>query len=71
MGWASASSMMKNIIDEMQLMFWSDRYKVYKILIKEFQDEDADTLDECLGKDAAYDDAFFVINPEAKDFYNE
>ena len=70
MGWASGSSLMTQIIEafkpfqirlnhSMQVEFW-------KKVIEGFQDEDCDTLDECLDNKvvpSSYKEAYFYLNP--------
>ena len=39
------------------------RKEVYRKLIKAFEDEDCDTLSECLGEDFAYDAVYNELYP--------
>lgn len=59
MGWASGSGLMSEIIDGLKpLLPATERRKVYKVLIECFENNDCDTLMECVEQDGAYEAAF-------------
>lgn len=70
MGWASGSSLMEEIVTALKSEFADDvkaRKRVYKRLIKAFEDHDCDTLDEAIGTDAAYDEVYNKMYPPDRD----
>jgi len=75
MGWGSGSAIMESIIQRLkpkrnkiyQGMFVLDAQDVYEVLIKEFEDADCDTLNECLGVDAIFDEVYHRLNPDEED----
>lgn len=66
MGWSSGSRLMSGIIDSAKRHIKNDnvRMKFYEEIITAFEDEDCDTLEECLGEDKAFDKALENIEPE-------
>lgn len=72
MGWATGSCIMSDIIrhDLTQTLDDCDRRDIYIVLIDSFQKEDADTLDDCLGKDPMYDEAYYYVNSPSDLDYN-
>ena len=71
MGWATGSRIMTRVIESLMDNFpysmscTSDaRKRFYKDMIKEFEGEDCDTLDECRGKDHIFDEAFDEVRDE-------
>ena len=69
MGWASGTSVFNGVIIAVQanVQDLEARKAIYRIAIEAFQDADWDTLDECLGKDEAYDAVFQEIYPDDDD----
>lgn len=60
MGWASGSGILADIIYTTLNVVtdYDDRKELYEEFIKIFESADADTLDECLGIDEAFDDVY-------------
>lgn len=59
MSWKDGSTLMSVIISNVkEKMDVEDRESLYKDLIEYFENEDCDTLYECLKEDAAFDRAF-------------
>lgn len=62
MGWASGSDLMVRIIRRVKRSRENDPFtgvsEIYDILIREFENSDCDTLDECLGMDTYFDYAY-------------
>ena len=60
MGWASGSALAASLIDVIceEVPSNDARRSIYQVLIKEFEDCDCDTLDECLAIDPVFDDVF-------------
>ena len=60
MGWASGSRLMSDLIESVKnnVDNFESRVDLYLEMIKNFEDADCDTLDECLGEDEAYDEAW-------------
>lgn len=65
MGWASASEIVEKIIKTTKKHVPDEktRVKMYKVIIRAFQDEDWDTEDECEGLDPAFDKALKAVSP--------
>lgn len=59
MGWASASSIVDEIIESAKQFIPNDakRKAFYKNVISAFEEHDWDTQGECLGNDKAFDSA--------------
>lgn len=57
MGWASGSRIFSKVIEAVkhEVPCEESRKNIYRKLIKEFEQEDCDTLGECFGEDSAYD----------------
>lgn len=55
---------MSEIIQSLQDISPFQRLRVYRRLIKCFENNDCDTLDECLGVDQVFDDAMLAEYPE-------
>ena len=51
MGWSTGSRLFSRIIEDLEdeITSTETRENIYKLLIPLFEDEDCDTLDECLG----------------------
>lgn len=66
MGWASGSRLMSDLIDSVRdnVESFQSRVELYIEMIHNFQDADCDTLDECLGRDVAFDEAWNICFPE-------
>lgn len=66
MGWASGSRLMSDLIDSVKRNVddFESRVGLYLEMIKNFADADCDTLDECLGEDEAFDEAFRRVFPD-------
>ena len=60
MGWSSGSRVADDLIKALSETVEDDyvREEFYKKMIEIFEDHDCDTLDECVGVDAAFDSAF-------------
>ena len=60
MGWNSGSRVADDLIKALSETVEDDyvREEFYKKMIEIFEDHDCDTLDECVGVDAAFDSAF-------------
>lgn len=69
MGWASGSSLISDIIERMDSVEFESESKkeFYKILIEAFAERDCDTMDECVGEDDMFDEAYYEVYPERKD----
>lgn len=69
MGWNTGSLIFSNIIEALNNADVNEeaRKQIYTELIPFFEDEDCDTLEECLGEDKAYDKAYRELNPEEED----
>ena len=64
MSWSRGSLIMSEIIGAMEKVpDVKTREHVYAILIPIFEDQDCDTLDECIGKDVAFDAALQAHDP--------
>jgi hypothetical protein len=74
MGWASGSSLFSDIIDCINDCDIDEetRKLLYEKLIPIFEDEDCDTLQECLGEDKAFDQVYSSLYPqeEEEDFFD-
>lgn len=60
MSWSSGSVMFSAIVEAMKENVEDSeiREAIYNILIDVFEDYDCDTLDECVGSDYAFDNAY-------------
>lgn len=69
MGWSSGSRVADDLIKALQESVEDDyvREEFYKKMIEIFEDHDCDTLDECVGVDAAFDSAFEEFTDPAID----
>lgn len=67
MGWNGGSELMDEIIDAHvdASLDYNTKYEIYLRIIRAFMNMDADTLDECLGRDVAYDRALREIYEDA------
>jgi len=65
MGWSSGSSLMSDCIRVLkrEVPDAKVRQRIYVGMIKAFESEDADTLDECHGDDPAFLAADREVNP--------
>jgi hypothetical protein len=69
MGWSTGSRIMAEIIEEvkdLELNYYTEE-SLYSRLIDIFENWDCDTLDECLGEDAAFDEVYYSKYPEMKE----
>ncbi len=67
MGWASGASLMDDIIGDMlqyPVLTFEIRKLICSILIENFENHDADTLEECMYRDSAYDTAIKEYHPD-------
>ncbi|MDR3503035.1 MAG: hypothetical protein P4L79_10695 [Legionella sp.] len=64
MSWSSGSNLFSEIIDTLIDNGVPDesRYNIYLDLIRVFEDEDCDTLDECKEDDPQFKRAFIEVN---------
>lgn len=69
MGWASGSSLFSDIIEAINDCDVDEdtRKLLYEKLIPIFEDEDCDTLQECLGQDSVYDKVYNSLYPPEDD----
>ena len=69
MGWSSGSRVADDLIKALLETVDDDyiREEFYKKMIEIFEDHDCDTLDECVGVDAAFDSAFEEFTDPAID----
>ena len=70
MGWSSGSRLFSDVISTISDNVKDDdaRREIYRDLITAFEDMDCDTLSECMGEDAVFDEIFREMNP---DFFDE
>jgi len=73
MGWSSGSRVADDLIKALQESVEDDyvREEFYKKMIEIFEDHDCDTLDECVGVDAAFDSAFEEFTDPAIDDWED
>lgn len=66
MGWASGSRLMSDLIESVKdnVESYESRVDLYIEMIHNFEDADCDTLNECLGSDPAFDEAWNRCYPE-------
>jgi hypothetical protein len=66
MGWSSGTALMWAIIDAAKVAIndHETRVQFYKEVIDAFEDHDWDCQSECLGGDAAYDEALNYLHPD-------
>ncbi len=67
MGWSGGSEMMSKIIllnDIHSTETFENSTKYYKKLISIFEDQDCDTLYECLGQHPSFDQAYAELYPD-------
>lgn len=70
MGWGSGSRLMSNIIDQLEQiesLTPEDKKSVYNAMIVDFEDQDCDTLDECLGVSEEFDAVYYELYPDRKE----
>lgn len=69
MGWARGSDLFDEVIDVIQpaVKKVEKRKKMYRKLISAFEEADWDTMDECLGRDPAYDAVYEEMFPDGDD----
>lgn len=67
MAWSSGSTVFEGIINTLSenVPDHSARMSIYADLIELFEAYDCDTLGECLGRDAAFDEVYKEIYPDA------
>jgi hypothetical protein len=70
MGWAGGSSLFDDLIDSLleHNIEYQKRVDIYLNMINAFENEDCDTLQECFGRDSAYDEAFRLIHEDDEDY---
>jgi hypothetical protein len=74
MGWSSGTELMDALIEIVheQVDDVVARTAIYSHMIQSFGDADWDNEEECLGKDKAYDKAFYEIYPDyMHNFYED
>lgn len=66
MGWSGGSDLMDRVIAASKIAIGSDlkRKLFYVSVIGAFEDQDADTLDECRGLDPMFDEAMLTLHPK-------
>ncbi len=69
MGWSSGSRLFGRIVEELEdeVPDLDTRMGIYRVLIPLFEDEDCDTLEECLGLDTAFDEVWQELYPELEE----
>jgi len=69
MGWSGGSRMMDDVIDLMGKHVKDKRLreKLYRGLIEIFEDNDCDTLYECVGHDKVFDEVWDDLYPPEED----
>lgn len=69
MGWSSGSRVADDLIKALSETVEDDyiREEFYRKMIEIFEDHDCDTLDECVGVDAAFDSAFEEFTDTVED----
>ena len=69
MGWSSGSVIMTDVIETVEDLVpnFNTRKELYKRFIEIFEDQDADTLEECLDDSVAFREAFQEIHPSLGD----
>jgi hypothetical protein len=74
MGWSSGTEIMDALIEivKEQVSDVAARTTIYSHMITAFQNSDWDNEEECLGKDKAYDIAFYEFYPDyIHNFYED
>lgn len=66
MSWSSGSQIFSDIIHTLKQSVpeYETRAEIYNSLIQIFENNDCDTLYECLEEDRAFDDAYFELHPD-------
>ena len=66
MSWSSGSRIFSEIIHTIKetVPEYETRVELYSGLIEIFENNDCDTLYECLEEDRAFDDAYFELHPD-------
>lgn len=66
MSWASGASILSEVIVVLKkdVKDKALRAKIYKKLIGVWEDNDCDTLDECLGQDRVFDETWKKVHPD-------
>ncbi len=59
MGWSSGGEILEIIIKTLKASGLKERVDVYKPIIQAFLQQDYDTMDDLLGIDAQFDEAYF------------
>ena len=69
MGWSHGSAVFSDIISALKEHIEDDelRVLVYFDLISAFENADCDNLNECLGEDPSFDEAYYELNPSDPD----
>lgn len=65
MGWGSGSELMRDVIEAVKSVIGDaeTRKQLYVPIIKAFEGQDCDTLQDCTGDDPAYDAALEQTDP--------
>lgn len=73
MGWSTGSTLMSDIIEQFEDLDIDDdtKKKIYTTLIESFSNFDCDTLDECVGVDNSYDEAYKELYPLNEEDYED
>lgn len=76
MGWGSGSRLMDELIELLETVVTneSEKKELFKGMITAFEDFDCDTLNECVGRSTAFDEAYSAIHPideDEDDWYDE
>lgn len=69
MSWSNGSQIFSEIIHSLRdsVPEFETRLEIYKQLIQVFEDNDCDTLYECMDEDNAFDEAYLELHPDDED----
>jgi hypothetical protein len=73
MGWSRGSDIMSDLISIIRNLeiHHTEAVDVYGQMIDILEHADCDTLEDCLGEDEAYDEAFFNKYPELREEFSD
>jgi hypothetical protein len=73
MGWSSGSRLAAELIEAAKITIndEDEREAFYEQLIAAFEDEDCDTLDECVGHDDVFDRLWNRLYPSEDDWFDD
>lgn len=72
MGWCGGGELMEKCVAAIQANVSDDeaRYRIYVDMVNAFEEEDCDTLYECMGTDPAFDRAFKEVGNYEEEEYD-